>query len=155
MTLLERLERKFERLGPDECWPWVGATWGKGYGVIRNEDQVPEGAHCMAYRLYKGPVPEGMEVCHTCDNPPCVNYNHLFTWTHLENMRDKDNKNRGNYPFGERSGRARLTEELVAQIRKDPRSYIKIAEEMGIPKTTIYYAKSGKTWGHVGEVCHF
>ncbi len=79
----------------DGCWEWQGST-RNGYGVIskggRNGRQLK--AHRLSYEMHLGSIPEGMIVCHTCDNPICVNPGHLFVGTHKDNAVDKMNKNR-------------------------------------------------------------
>ena len=72
---------------PDECWPWRGIIDSKGYGVFTAE-QRKYGAHRIAYTLAKGPIPEGLLVRHTCDNPPCCNPAHLLVGTQKDNIAD-------------------------------------------------------------------
>lgn len=81
--------------GPLACWPWKGATNSDGYGVVWHRDRDNyEGAHRKAYELEHGPIPPGVLVLHTCDNPPCCNQVHLFTGTTLDNVQDKMQKGR-------------------------------------------------------------
>ena len=88
------LAKVFKEEGDDGCWIWIGAAPSRAsYGVMRVAGRSIL-AHRLSYEIYKGPIPAGMHVCHTCDRPPCVNPAHLFTGTHLENMRDKVKKGR-------------------------------------------------------------
>lgn len=77
------------------CWLWVGTIGRNGYGRIRR-DGVRLWAHRFSYERFKGPIPSGTEICHTCDTPLCVNPDHLFAGTHTENMRDSVRKGRNN-----------------------------------------------------------
>lgn len=97
---VEPLEVRFwkfvDKRGPDECWGWKGTTNNTGYGNI-SVHQRPKQAHRVSYELNIGPIPEGMDVCHTCDNPPCTNPNHLFAGTRQDNVDDMIAKERGKW----------------------------------------------------------
>lgn len=85
---IERFWRKVEKRGPDECWPWKGALWDKGYGQFRVDGRKLM-AHRVSLILAGRPQPSDKpQGCHTCDNPPCVNPAHLWWGTNGDNQRD-------------------------------------------------------------------
>lgn len=93
-----RYPRPVDRFWPkvekgDGCWEWQAHRNPEGYGVI-GIDRVPVGAHRVAWELTYGPIPEGIYVCHHCDNPPCVRPDHLFLGTNSDNIIDAMSKHR-------------------------------------------------------------
>lgn len=142
----EKLTARTEK-GP-ECWIFQG---GKSpYGVIPK----PGGyvyAHRAAYILAYGEIPAGLYVCHKCDTPRCVNPDHLFLGTCSENLKDMHAKGRATkaHAIGEDVGNAVLSSELVQRIRSSDSRVVDLARELGISRTAVHQAQSGKTWGHV------
>ncbi len=102
--------------------------------------------------LFNGPIPPGMQVCHSCDNPYCVNPEHLWVGTHHDNHRDKMNKgrhNNGRSP-GELNGSSKLTQSQVDEIRArySPRKVTmeQLAREYGVAKSTISFIVKRVSW---------
>ena len=84
---------KKTKIDDNGCWNWLGAKDPDGYGRACYMNKTPM-AHRLSYQFSKGLIPEGMCVCHTCDNRACINPLHLWLGTHQDNMDDKKNKGR-------------------------------------------------------------
>ena len=141
---------------PDECWEWSGPvmTTRGGYGRLEpmvNGKRLSFAAHRMSWEIHFGPIPDGMLVCHRCDNPPCVNPAHLFLGTPKDNTRDMVGKGRqipSRLP-GEKNGRARLLWDEVREIRECYRAgdtQRGLAARYGVEKTTIANIVNNRTW---------
>jgi hypothetical protein len=97
VTLNDRFWAKVEKREADECWPWLGATDGR-YGQLW-KDGRNERAHKVSWEIHHGvPFPDGMDACHTCDTPSCVNPNHIWPGTASDNARDALAKGRLKIP---------------------------------------------------------
>src|SRR4249920_2161217 len=105
--------------GP-ECWGWSGYTGGDGYGRITIGHNRQGKAHRFSYEIHRGPIPDGMQVLHRCDNPPCTRPDHLFLGTARDNVADMDVKGRRKSVahLGSDHGMAKLTERAVRTILK-------------------------------------
>lgn len=141
--------------GPDACWTWTACVDKDGYGQIGRDGKL-EKAHRVAWGLVNGEIPDGKQILHSCDNPPCCNPAHLFPGTHADNVADKVAKGRQAHVRGEATGNFKLTEELVRELRERRASDEKVADlakEKGLPKSTIYAATSTtaayRTWTHI------
>ena len=129
-----------------DCWTWMAATRGGGYGhfVVDGRDVV---ATRWIYERQIGRISDGLLVCHKCDNPKCVNPDHLFLGTEADNMLDRDAK--GRQRRGERTNTSKLTEEQVGDIRRSDEPYEALAGRYGVTADAIYKARVGITWGHL------
>lgn len=107
-----------------------------------------------AYEVYKGTIPEKMCVCHTCDNGLCINPDHLFLGSQLDNIADRQQKNR--QAKGSSNGHAKLTESQVAQIRdllaERKLTHRQIADKFGVNPSIICTINTGKSWTHVDGI---
>lgn len=136
------------------CRVWRGLRNRGGYGIVRangNQRLV----HRLVYELVKGPIPDGLQVCHSCDNRPCAEPEHLFAGTALDNSDDKISKGRAVQPHGEQHGMARLTAEQVAAARARfiphdrEHGASALARELGVHTATMQAVVTGKTWKDV------
>lgn len=139
-TSSERLEMHTKR-GPD-CWEWIGHRNRKGYGITQAGGKQRL-AHRVAYELTNGPIPYGRCVLHRCDNPACIRLDHLFLGTLADNNADMDAKGR------RRSQEAKLTPDMVREIRASTLSGYKLAREYGVSETAIRAVRNGRLRKHV------
>jgi hypothetical protein len=137
-----------------ECWTWIGARNYQNYGTFRI-DNSRKLAHRVSYQLFKSDFNPDLYVCHSCDNPPCVNPAHLWMGTAMDNARDRISKGRpgpSNQPTGEKNNHAKLTEPQIKDIVDLYKSGLvasEIAIIYGVEKSTICRITSGKGWRKV------
>lgn len=146
----EHFWAQVEILGPDECWEWQSGKSHKGYGHARFEEQTVV-AHRVAWILTHGHIPDGLHVLHKCDNPPCVNPNHLFLGTNADNVADKVAKKRQSR--GTSNGIAKLTEEQVTEARRrfaeGGISMAALARKYGVSGVSMRCVLLRITWKHI------
>jgi hypothetical protein len=144
---LEQFWSRVTKGGKDDCWEWCGAI-GKtrGYGMFQFGGS-PVAAHRASWMIHKGVIPADIYVLHRCDNPPCVNPNHLFLGTNQDNYDDRDAK--GRVAHGERAAKAKLTESQVLAIRKSDESDAALGRVYGVHASTIRCARSGFKWARL------
>ena len=135
----------------DGCWKWTSSVDRDGYGLFRGVvgDTPYLKAHRWSYAFHKGPIPKDMMVCHRCDNPSCVNPEHLFLGTGSDNQTDKWQKGRGRVAFGENAGKAILTEDQALAVLQDHRPYTQIAADYNIAASTVGSIKQRISWRHL------
>ena len=124
----------------DGCWEWIGGKFTSGYGLYKVQG-ITSRVHRLSWEIHNGTIPEGMCVCHSCDNPPCVNPNHLWLGTSQENTQDKMSKGRHKYQSGESHYAAKLTDQQVEEIRTKSTGKrgegVRLAKEYGVSKSLI------------------
>lgn len=96
-ALVARIERYSIPEPNSGCWLWLGAVFRRGYGSVRSNGKCVS-AHRLSYTLFRGAIPDGMQVLHKCDMPCCVNPDHLWLGTYLDNVADREAKGRGVVP---------------------------------------------------------
>lgn len=147
-------ERFWSRVDISEsCWEWTAVTNGSGYGQIRNGGKNIY-AHRYSYSLAYGDIPDGMFVCHHCDNPGCVRPSHLFLGTHVDNMQDSVAKGRARQPYwqGEDHPMSTLIEDDVHEIRRLHSRGITqtlLAKMWGVGQPHISSIVLRKLWAHI------
>jgi hypothetical protein len=152
MTLRERYDAKVQVGEFDECWPWTAAVKPNGYGMM-NVHGKTRSAHRLAWTFAHGPIPDGLMVCHHCDNRKCCNPSHLFLGTARDNTRDMIAKGRFREPTdrarGGRNGNSKLTGSDVALIREladQGFTYAVLADKFGVTAPNISMIHKRRTW---------
>lgn len=134
------------------CWLWTGKKIG-GYGKIRNKG-VEYSAHRYSYEIHKGPIPIGLFVCHTCDNPSCVNPDHLWVGTNHENVLDSCRKGRRAAQHCEHNHHAKLTSKQVLLIRRLAKQGIRhkiLAKRFSVSQSHISNLARGVFWDKLSD----
>lgn len=154
MTDLERFNDLWMPEPNSGCWLWLGTVFGGNARPSQLKGRFQMGgrswlASRASYVLNKGPIPVGALVCHKCDIPTCVNPAHLWLGTHTDNNRDKAAKGRCGTPKGQIRSDAKLTDELVREIRRSTIPHRTLARQLGVNDKTIRTVRSGESWGHV------
>ena len=133
------------------CGVWTAGKGRRGYGSAGNSQWGKQfktsPAHRLSYICYKGEIPNELFVCHSCDNPPCINPEHLFLGTHMDNMKDMYKKKRDNHPYGESSHKAKLTKEEAIYILKNMEtiSAWELSTKFNVSRQTIQNIWNGIT----------
>ena len=112
---IERFESKFVLIPFHSCWEWITFCDSDGYGHFYYNKKMRIASR-ISYQIHKGKIPKNMFVCHTCDNPSCVNPHHLWLGTAKQNSQDMVNKNRTH--LGETHHNSKLNNSQILEIRK-------------------------------------
>jgi hypothetical protein len=151
-TVAERFEEKYIPEALSGCFLWIGAQKNsRGYGNFNFNGKIIS-AHRVSWMIYKGGIPDAKHVLHKCDNPNCVNPEHLFLGTHSENMNDMKQKGRQRFFVGSSHGNSKLTENQIIEMRKLGDSGVcrsDIAKMFGIGKSMANYICNREYWTHV------
>lgn len=149
-TLAERFWTKVDKRGPDECWPWTARVSSWGYGQIISPPgpkQTVLTASRVSFEIHNGPIPSGMVVCHSCDNPRCCNPAHLWIGTHKDNCADRNRK--GRQSRGLTRPGVKLTPEKVLAIRASEKDNAMLAAEYGVAPAYVWALKAKMYWKHI------
>lgn len=156
-----RFWSKVDKRGDNDCWLWTGSRSRSGYGSLTMSGK-PMKAHRVSFMMANDGIPKGLFVCHTCDNPPCVNPRHLFSGTARDNVEDMVRKGRNVRPVrdeskvayvrGMTSPAAKLTDQDVLDIRRrratgELRKFI--AADYGVDVTLVSQIAYKKIWKHI------
>lgn len=157
IPLAERLWRQVDVRGPDECWPWTGkARANFGYGMIGLGDRKRkiDRTHRVAFELTYGPIPKGLYVLHSCDNPPCCNPEHLSLGDHNDNFADVATRDRARR--GEGHYHAKLTDFDIRYIRTmyaaGVATQAELASEHGITQGHACDIIKRRRWKHIAPI---
>lgn len=151
-TLPRRFWAKVDRGLDADCWPWLAFCNPSGYGMIRNGSHMAL-APRVSWVMAHGPIADGLQVRHSCDNPPCVNPAHLSLGSNTDNVQDKVSRGRSSFAQprkrGERHPLAKLTAVQVAKIRAaDHVTGRALAEMYGVSPALICRIRKRKVWAH-------
>ena len=148
--VLDRFWSKVDIRGPDECWPWTAYRHKDGYGRFQpgGRDVPKQQAHRLVHVMVRGPIPAGMSVRQSCDEPWCCNPAHVVAATHAECMARKAAKGTLPIQTGDKAPNRKLTAAKVRAIRsvKDILPIGIVASEHGVVKSVIQYIWDGRTW---------
>jgi hypothetical protein len=151
---MDRFWNKVDINGPDECWEWQRYCLPNGYARFRYEGKM-QYIHRVSWKLENGEIPEGIKVCHSCDNRKCVNPSHLFLGTQRENLQDMVEKGRSAKQKGTENGRVKLTDIQIVELRKEYRignySQRELAKIYGVSQQLISRIVNRKNWTHLAE----
>lgn len=143
--LAERFWEKVDDGDEDECWEWQANTQSDGYGMIWHSERGRMVlAHRVSVRLDGRDVDD--KVLHHCDNPPCVNPNHLYVGSQSDNMRDATDRGGLEHPSAEDHHNSKLTNEQAREIRESDMKQQELADKYDVSTATISHVQTGKRY---------
>ena len=145
------IERQSEPDLNGGCWLWTGLVGSNGYGRLSVRKNTMS-AHRWSYTAFRGEIPDGALVCHSCDVRVCVNPDHLWLGTHKDNTRDMLKKGRARDRRGSKNKAAKLSDAAIIDIRatyKRPVDAARLAEKHGCSIQTVRDIKARRTWTHI------
>ena len=136
------------------CWLWTAAINSNGYGSFGIGSRTDKTRKVVtssrfAYELICGPIDDDRHVLHRCDNPVCVNLDHLYLGTRSQNMQDAYDRGRQPCRSGTLRPNSKLTEGIVAEMRRSNKTDQELSKETGCSRAAIHAARICKTWRHV------
>lgn len=156
LSLEQRFWKHVDKKGEDECWNWTGGLKGGGYGVLCiTSPKTTIGAHRYSYELHKGVIPDGLFVCHICNNPSCVNPKHLEVGDQYHNLGYAASLGRMRPPkpkIGENCHLAGITNSQAKEIKQMLANGIKgniIAKRFNVSVFVVSNIRTGKSWKHI------
>lgn len=150
LPAIERFNKQHQKT--DECWNWTASVDRHGYGMFKGMvgTVVYKKAHRFSWAHHtQSEIPDGMMVCHSCDNPRCVNPGHLWLGSASDNQQDMHSKGRARMLKGQQAPGATLSENQVLAILADCRPYAAIAADFGVTTMTISDIKCRRSWSHL------
>lgn len=150
---IDRFWKKVDRSpghGPNgDCWLWTGCTDDDGYGRFERKPRKRISAHKFSFLEFRGDIPDGLNVCHTCDIRNCVNPDHLWLGDNNANTQDMYRKGRSRHLRGEAIGNSKLREQDVIAIRASNETQEVLAQRYGVVRTLISRVINRKVWTHI------
>jgi DNA-binding transcriptional regulator YiaG len=135
------------------CWEWTGCRDVRGYGSVNWQEADDRLVHRIAWRVWRGPIPDRLCVLHHCDNRSCFNPEHLFLGTRADNVADAYRKGRARWFQGNHLHKnAKLSVDQIREIRATPRTYGSgraLARQFGVSEATISFARSGRNFAYI------
>ena len=156
MTALEKLRERFwnkvylfHAITDEDCWEWIAAKDKDGYGqfnlILEDGRKTMVKAHRFVWEQYKGPIPEGLHILHSCDCPPCVNPSHLRLGTNQDNMDEMDAKGRRRH-YSKLSPADIL---FIRAVQYYDGIFRDLAKKFGVTPSNISHVRNQKSWKHI------